>query len=482
MKANSLSTHILGVILVASAVGVAEPAVPANPTYAMIVGARAAGDTRAVLRALPQVEGLWPKAPQAYFQCLKQVAEFLISGPARTTGGFGEPPPEPPLTEIPLRNPATASEAAAAMAAIFERVMEKDWSAPANDTITCLELKRDILSVCCNVERVRTNRSSLMALARFVGENRSLILPEYTSPAPELAAAARQILTRAAAPDRSALADATLAQQYDRLMQKSARDSVTNRLQSVLRESDRYLTLSLLACCAALPPADRRNFEFLGEVAAAAKLAKAECSELGLDSKQSAGAPALPARTEYSIGNYNRTAAQWSNIVARVAPPDQVGAAIQAVLQERRLDDSGKADWPQLRSKAAAVVLTNLALLEAGLRLAATATNVSPEPPWHKINALQSGRPGETNRDPEIVAYANAVATSRQFESLTRALDDIRSTYWDRGIDTVASAYSRPPPAEGEFRSLLATYAGFDCTVQLSNRLHHKQLQRARQP
>jgi hypothetical protein len=479
MNVKSLLPTILGLQLAGAVAVAAEPPPTANPIYTTITAARARGDTRALIRALPQVEALWPAAPQAYFQCLKQAAGFLVFGPATRRGAPWDPPPPEPLpTEIPLRNPDTAREVASALGVLFDHVMQKEWPGVGDDAITCLELKRDIVAVCCNVEPVRTDKSRLMALARFVGEIRSRIDPAYVCEAPELARAAQEILRQAGVPDRSALTNATLAQQYDRLMQESIRDSATNRLQAALREDDRLLTLSLLTSCAILPPADRQDAKFLGEVATAAKLAKSDWYELGLDPKPLPGAPALPARTEYGIHNYNRTAARCTNIIAQIAPPAQVGAAIQAVLEQGPLRGEARPDWPELRSKAAALVLTNLALLEAGLHLAAATTNVSPQPPWHKLTALQFVRRGETNRDPEVVAYLAAVGASRQLQSLTRALDDTRSSYWDRAIDAIASAYSRPPPADQEIRSLLTTYAGFDCAVQLSNRLYHTRPQR----
>ena len=114
-------------------------------------------DTEAVIQACRNADTLWPDSPEGYFQVVQQAMQALAGAPD---------------------NPAAKQ----CLSNLFVSVSEKKM--PGNNkkqNTLYFEQKGKIYLSFLGLEKTREDRSRLLAIALFVGEMRSHIIPSYAN-------------------------------------------------------------------------------------------------------------------------------------------------------------------------------------------------------------------------------------------------------------------------------------------------------------
>jgi hypothetical protein len=175
--------------------------------------------------------------------------------------------------------------------------------------------------------------------------------------------------------------------------------------------------------------------------------------------------------------NYQRIAAEIDGVVARAPDCKRIHENLKAVFRRELRIHSKQPDWSESRSAVARLVLTNLAQLEAGIRLTAAATNISLMPPDLKVSGVGVIPPSDDLiTDPadreRVKAYRAALTASSKLWNLHQALQAEHSRHSSDAVDLLVTLYSQTPSADLEVRQLLTTYANCNSAMEFSNRLH----------
>ena len=211
-------------------------------------------DTEAVVQACRNADTLWPDSPEGYFQVVHQAMQALAGAPD---------------------NPAAKQ----CLSNLFVSVSEKKM--PGNNkkqNTLYFEQKGKIYLSFLGLEKTREDRSRLLAIALFVGEMRSHIIPSYANRG--TSRPGLNILEQAGVNDRCALTNAVLIEAYERAIKANEEDMLMNELQSMLLRNDRIITFHLLHSCAPLSGPDSVSKKFINSIIKHARLTEKEVKKL----------------------------------------------------------------------------------------------------------------------------------------------------------------------------------------------------------
>jgi hypothetical protein len=177
---------------------------------------------------------------------------------------------------------------------------------------------------------------------------------------------------------------------------------------------------------------------------------------------------------------YVQIASRLSNIVAQTAAPEGIRAALQGVLNAQPLDRGGQADWGEFRKTTAITVLTNLTLLEDGMRQTAIINNLEAAYPGVNLSPpLGAGGddvPLEFVKDPiarrKALDYRILNGASGKLWNLHQALLAEYRLHWNATIKLLVDSYSMPPPADAEIRQLSEAFSRCSCTSEFTNQVY----------
>ena len=125
-----------------------------NAVYARVVRAAAANDIQDIISALPEIEKLWPNEPVTYFESVEKAASVL-------RGAVG-----------PNEKQAAVS--------LFDSLLAKSCPTNNSQAYVCFKQKKETILYLLKFDGIKDNKPRMLALARFVGEIRSRMIPNYT--------------------------------------------------------------------------------------------------------------------------------------------------------------------------------------------------------------------------------------------------------------------------------------------------------------
>ena len=224
-----------------------------NGQHSNIENALTSDSPKEVVSIVPEINKLWPQDPEAYLNAVNRAAHIL--------GGA--------LNDVDNRR---------AFLSLFSSAMAKAIPADETQAPTWVGLKSDLILYYLNFDEVRNNKAHLIEIAKFVGEVRSLIIPQYSNRG--TAQPGVQVLIKAGVLDPKLLKDPELKQEYEKAVQENQRDMLMNQLQSSLFQADRTLIFQLLHDAAQFPSSESTNVDFIQKITAAAKLTGEESRQL----------------------------------------------------------------------------------------------------------------------------------------------------------------------------------------------------------
>ena len=206
----------------------------------MIIQVLASNDVHSVIGILPDIENLWPQQPEIYFQFVKKTSSILANSP-------------------------TNADARQLQLGLFLNTIQKKCPTNASLAISCLKAKRDAIAHFLNLNEIKNDKSSWIAAAKFIGEIRSQIIPDFIPK--EVYLNPRNDLSLS-------------PQQLQQAIEENEQNKAINGFQQELRISDSFLTFCLLHNVGNFPTSDSNNTNFLKEVISAAHLTEKERSQL----------------------------------------------------------------------------------------------------------------------------------------------------------------------------------------------------------
>jgi hypothetical protein len=213
---------------------------------------RAAGDTAAMVKLLPDVEKIWPHDPQLYFVTM-QTAAPLFDGPWRES-----------------------AENRTAFRALYTQTIAKPVPAGPKQAIPCFEAKWQAVLTCTNFVDESHDQALLLDLAYFVGDVRNRRIPNFSSRVEKFPERARAVLERHGVFTREALVDPAALAEYDDALLENERRRVEAELQLMLFRIDGTLGNRLVRYCGELPADSPQRAEFLEKVGKVAHLTEEE--------------------------------------------------------------------------------------------------------------------------------------------------------------------------------------------------------------
>ncbi len=222
-----------------------------NDVYTKIEQA-STSNIQIIVQSLSEMENLWPQNPEAYFRSANHAARIL--------GGA-----------------LTNSDAKQSLTNLFDRILDK--KSPANDeqAIAYFDLKSKIILYYFNFNEVRNDKSRLLAIAGFIGEVRSRMIPNYANQGTGYPG--REILRQAGVMHANSITNAVLKQAYEKAVIDNKQDLIMNDLQRTLRNAD--ISFHLLHNCSRVSSADPKNENFFKEIISSAHLSKEEGRKIG---------------------------------------------------------------------------------------------------------------------------------------------------------------------------------------------------------
>lgn len=205
-----------------------------NPTFAKITKARASNDIETVILCLPDVEKLWPQQPEIYFRSAKEVAGVL-------TGAIGKTGSKQALTSM------------------WTNVLDKPLPNDEQKAVTCLELKWQTICLYLNLEEFIGSKSRWVDIAKFIGEIRSRIIPNYKNQGAMISVLSHE------------------PQQLQKLIEENERKKTTDNFQHELRMRNWEFSSVLVE---KIPVSFRNDTKFIANVSSAAHFTKEEINRL----------------------------------------------------------------------------------------------------------------------------------------------------------------------------------------------------------
>jgi hypothetical protein len=219
-----------------------------------LLNAIRSGDTQAVNRTVVEVEKRWLDSPEGYFRFVRQVNQVLA----------GE---------------LESSAAKQCLARIFDSVSEKKKpGVSTQQDVVYFEQKSQTYLAFLDHEEIRKDKSCLLELARYVGEVRASMIPDYVNRG--TSRPGLEILEQAGVNDVRALTGDTQVKAYEKAVKTNKEDLLMNELQSSLRRYDKILTFHLVHASAHFSRADFNDKEFRNNVIKASRLSEKEASKL----------------------------------------------------------------------------------------------------------------------------------------------------------------------------------------------------------
>lgn len=237
-----------------------------NAVYLQIVQAGATNNIKAVIAALPAIEKLWPKEPEAYFKCMQSAARFVTAA-------------------LAVRFVESASQTypegwEEALMVILTNTLQKPIPSDMQIALSCVDPKVEATLACMFLLEKKSPKDPLIKLAGFIGELRGRIIKNYVNRTEQIPVKAEKILIDAGVPDAKSLTDPASKKAYDKIMQENRTNMVMDQLQFQLSNPEPFLTSFLLQFCARFPANDPKNAAFIKEIKSLAKLSDAELKEL----------------------------------------------------------------------------------------------------------------------------------------------------------------------------------------------------------
>lgn len=179
-----------------------------------------------------------------------------------------------------------------------------------------------------------------------------------------------------------------------------------------------------------------------------------------------------------SATNYQDMAIYLQVIISRTSDPNQLHAALSAVVDSHPLEHTDQTNWPAIRATMAQTILTNLFQLETGLRQTALAINSSLKPPELEHNSVGYLVPTpdslitNTADREKMHAYRAALRAKSELWNLHQKLQSEYRRHWSAAINILVNAYRHKPISDTEIHRLIETYPNSECTLQFSNQLY----------
>jgi hypothetical protein len=183
----------------------------------------ASHDTNGLYRAIDAVEKLWTQAPGEYLRVTSQTVQTLLTDPDNDT-------------------------AQKTLTALFTNVFEKvSPIGNKRQSIVYFDLKREISLFYFGMEATRGDKARLLALASFIGEIRSHIIPDYANKG--TSRPGLDILDAAGISDARLLSNPAHIQAYAEAVKANEEALLMNDLQLSLFRANRILTFHLMHSC-----------------------------------------------------------------------------------------------------------------------------------------------------------------------------------------------------------------------------------------
>jgi hypothetical protein len=223
-----------------------------------IAGWRSTNDVADILHSLPAIEQLWPHEPEMYFRCMAEATTGLSHASA------------------------TNKEVAESMLVVCTNLMKTNYPADPGITATCIAIQCAAIESCFNAEILRRSKACLLAYGRFLGEIRSLRIPNYTMRGAGVPPGTREIFVREhVPPSYDRLTNAADRQEYDRLAAENEKGRQMDNLQHILLMADNGTKFMLMAYSSYFPASNPTNADFIREIGVEARLTEVERQELG---------------------------------------------------------------------------------------------------------------------------------------------------------------------------------------------------------
>jgi hypothetical protein len=211
-------------------------------------------DVQAIIHTLPDIEQLWPQEPATYFRTAWKAAEVLGGAQA---------------------NP----EAKRSLLTLFANVFQKACPTNNAQAVSCFDMKSKTILYFFNFDEFRNDKSQMIAVARFIGEVRSIIIPNYRNRGTGWPG--HEILQQAGVMNANAITNPVLKEVYKKAVEDNKDDLIMNDLQSSLRSVNWSITFQLLHNCSRFSSGAQRDDDFIKEIVSSAKLTEDETKKLG---------------------------------------------------------------------------------------------------------------------------------------------------------------------------------------------------------
>ncbi len=247
-----MKSNVLSVLLMFSVNQVMAQSASGKRALDAVTQKASAGDIRGLIDSLPNLEPLWREDPVAYMEAVKVDVQALIKS----------------------GNPDAKNAALSALPKLIAKTCPKDTATAAS----YIWFKDTTIGSYFNFHEVRADQERLLMIANFLGEVRSLRIPDYQNgggPHPAL-----MILYNANVRVAADLPTEALKKAYADAVQKDKDDVIMNDLQGFLSSADSGLTFHLIGVPQAFSVKDPANRQFYQELAKRAKLTEEEIKTL----------------------------------------------------------------------------------------------------------------------------------------------------------------------------------------------------------
>lgn len=247
-----MKSNILSVLLMLSV----SQVMAQNDTGKIAVDAvtrkAAAGDIRGLIDSLPDLENLWKEDPVAYLEALKVDVQALIKS----------------------GNQDGKNAALSALPNLIIKTCPKDTASAT----AYIRLKYTTVGNYFNFNEVRADKERLLMIANFLGEVRSLRIPNYQNRGGPHQAL--MILSDAGVREAADLPTEALKEAYAEAVKQGEEGAKMNELQTALFSADSGLTSTLITYGKGFSVKDPANRQFYQELAKRAKLSEKEIKTL----------------------------------------------------------------------------------------------------------------------------------------------------------------------------------------------------------
>jgi hypothetical protein len=196
-------------------------------------------DVQTAIEIIPDVEKLWPQHPGSYYHLVTKVAGVLGTN----------------------KEPASKQ----ALLSLFTNMIQKPFLTNIVSNISCIKQKADVIRDFLNYDEIRSNKLTWIALAAYIGEIRSQIIPNFIK---------KRIYLNV---------DAGLkptAEEMNKAIEENEQNKSINYLQQTLHSTDSSLTFLLLNNASNFPSSNPTNADFIQEIIASARLTAREQGKL----------------------------------------------------------------------------------------------------------------------------------------------------------------------------------------------------------